>query len=52
MKTKEPPLPAAPQTAPRTFADQNLSLIIEAWPTLAADIQAAIAAIANANRSP
>jgi hypothetical protein len=51
MKTTEPPQPEAPQTSPQTI-DPNLACIVDAWPTLPTKIQAAMAAIAKANRSP
>ena len=51
IKTKEPPLQDAPQTAPRLF-DENLAAIIEAWSKMPDEVQAALAAIVKANRSP
>jgi hypothetical protein len=43
----------SPSALPVRFqCDADLSAIVEAWPTLPAEIQAAIAAIAKANRSP
>jgi hypothetical protein len=43
--------PEPPQTSPQTI-DPILACIVDVWPTLPAEIQAAMAAIAKANRSP